>query len=272
MKLKKFILILILTGMFFSCKKENQLIISKPASKPLLERVISSDQAYLEYSYNAARLIKSEITKYQFTLFNYNSNNQLISTDYYWDVGILNKSLLVLDTVLNRIELANPLKTVKSGSITFDYDNNGRLIKSTFIHESGSPSEYSVFTYNQDNRISRQTLYWANNISGFIDYSYDAQGNVIKEILYHVPATGSAVLSSATEYEYDDKPNPFKWMNRLMTPGVYTNQNNITKETCTIYSGADQKTTNVQITQNVYEYNSYGFPDKKNGTIKYLYE
>jgi hypothetical protein len=272
MKLKIFFSCLILILLLFSCEKEDQLSVIIKPDTPLLLKILNANQPYYEYSYNTSNLINSEISKFQFTLFKYNSSNQLMRTDSYWDNGLLNAGLVVLDTILNRIELVNPLKATKSGSIEFTYNNTGQLIKSIMIEESGTNSEFSVFTYNQENRISRQTLYWENIISGYIEYSYDVKGNLIEEILYQTLPTGSAVLNSSTKYEYDDKSNPFKSINNLVTPGLYTNQNNITKETLTIFSEIDRKAINEQVTQNLYGYNANGLPVDKNGTVKFIYQ
>jgi hypothetical protein len=270
MKLKIVSLSLLFIAMFFSCKKDEQLIIPSTDS-PLLSKVITNDQPYYEYSYNAANLVSQEISKYQFTKHSYNNKNQLLNTDYYWDKGILSSNLLVIDTVLNRIELVNPFNAVKSGSANYEYNINNQLIKSTYNRASAVKSEFSVFTYDGNNRISKQTLYWDNKVSGYINYYYDGKGNLIKEIMDSVTATGIAVLNTTAEYEFDDKQNPYKPFNSLMIPGINTNQNNIVKETCTIQSGVDQKTANIQVTQTLYEYNARGYPVKKNGTVKYVY-
>lgn len=270
MKLKIVSLSFLFIAMFFSCKKDEQLIIPRTDS-PLLSKVINNDQPYYEYSYNAANLISQEISKYQFTKHNYNNKNQLLNTDYYWDKGILSSSLLVIDTVLNRIELVNPFNAVKSGSANYEYNSNNQLIKTTYNRASAVNSEFSVYTYDGNNRINRQTLYWDNKVSGYIDYFYDVKGNLIKEIMDSVTAKGIAVLSTTAEYELDDKQNPYKPFSGLMIPGINTNLNNIVKETYTVQSGVDQKIANIQVTQTLYEYDDRGYPVKKNGTVKYAY-
>jgi hypothetical protein len=58
--------------------------------------------------------------------------------------------------------------------------------------------------------------------------------------------------------------NPYLSFRRFMTPGKYTNQNNITRETYTIHFDVDQWTEKVQVQNNTYEYNSSGYPVKVN--------
>ena len=78
-------------------------------------------------------------------------------------------------------------------------------------------------------------------------------------------------LSTTTEYKYDIMHNPYQAFRRLITPGIYTNQNNIVKETYTIHFEVDASIEKVQITENSYEYNDMGYPIKKNEVTEYLY-
>jgi len=115
-------------------------------------------------------------------------------------------------------------------------------------------------------------MYWQNVMSFYIDYEYDEKGNLIKESKVHVSSGGIAELWTTNEYEYDNMHNPFFAFRRLMSPGKFTNPNNITKETYTIYFEVDQWTQKVQINNNTYEYSHSGYPIKVNGEAEYLYK
>jgi hypothetical protein len=65
--------------------------------------------------------------------------------------------------------------------------------------------------------------------------------------------------------------NPFIAFKRLITPGINTNPNNITKETYTIHFEVDKWTQQVTITNNSYEYDHRGYPVKVNGEAEYVY-
>ena len=55
------------------------------------------------------------------------------------------------------------------------------------------------------------------------------------------------------------------------TPGIYTNENNIVKETLTLMDntpGVDS----IQVTESTYEYNDQGYPVTKDGFIRYEYK
>lgn len=115
-------------------------------------------------------------------------------------------------------------------------------------------------------------MYWKNEISGYFDFFYDGNGNLFKEVKYLVPSTGLAQLLTTTDFEYDNKENPYRSFKRLMTPGIYTNRNNITKETYTLHIEVDPWTEKVHTTENIYEYNDIGYPVRVNGTVEYVYK
>ena len=117
-------------------------------------------------------------------------------------------------------------------------------------------------------------MFWHNELSGYIDYSYDERGNLKKQIKFRIPSTGiaDAELETTTEYEYDDLNNPYQSTKPLSSPGINTNQNNIVKETYTIHFEVDQWTQKVQIIENSYKYNDKGYPILVNGEAEYVYK
>jgi len=85
------LILLLFLGFFASCKKEKLLIIEDPGI-PLLEKVMYSPEFYNVYTWNASYLISEEKSKFFYTRHNYNSQNQLVSSDFYVDSGHLHKS------------------------------------------------------------------------------------------------------------------------------------------------------------------------------------
>lgn len=270
MKLKLFYISLISCTILLSCERDSQLIIENSGMQ-LISKVIIAGEPYYEYTYNNANLISEEKSKFHYTKHIYNDKNLLTTSDFYVDNAMFSSDSHVIETAMNRKEWVNPDNTEKSLSKTFEYNNKEQLIRIAYNRPSVSNSEYSEFIYEND-RISRQTMYWKNEISGYIDYLYDEKGNLIKQIKYYVPLTGIAELSTTTEYEYDNMRNPYQSFKRLMTPGINTNQNNITKETYTIHFEVDPWTKKVQITENSYDYNKKGYPIRVNGEVEYVYE
>jgi YD repeat-containing protein len=114
-------------------------------------------------------------------------------------------------------------------------------------------------------------MYWDNAATGYIDYSYDAKGNLTRESLYNLPVSGAAELLTTTDYIFDNESNPYKATCKLMVPGINTNQNNITKMTYTIHLSSSVGPDNVQTTETAYEYNAKGYPISVNGNTTFVY-
>jgi hypothetical protein len=268
--MKKLALLFFFPFILSSCEKDKQLIVEN-ADIPLISKVLIGGESYMEYAYNDANLISEEKSKFTYTKHSYNDRNLLTTSDFYIDPAMFSSDIHVIEASMNRKEWVNPDNTPKSLTKKFDYDSNEQLTRITYNRPSVTNSEYSDYTLEND-RISRQTMYWQNALSFYIDYLYDEKGNLVKESKYYVPSTGIAELWTTTEYEYDNMQNPFQWFKRLMSPGKYTNQNNITKQTYTIYLEVDQWTQKVQVIENSYEYNDKGYPVKVNGEAEYLYK
>jgi len=268
--MKNKLLIFIITLFFISCERDKELIIENTDIQ-LISKVLIGNEIYMEYSYNDANLVKEEKSKFHYSKHNYNDINQLIKSDFYWDMRIASSSSSVLEAAMNRKEWVNPDNTPKSISHLLEYDGINHIIRKSFIRPSGDNSDIVEFRYEND-RIVRSTGYYNNSISGYTDYQYDEYGNVIRQTKYTVLSTGITELTTTTEYEYDSMHNPYQSFKRLVTPGIYTNPNNITKETYTLNFDVDPSIEKVQVTEYKYEYNANGYPIKVNGETEYVYK
>lgn len=262
---------ILLVTILLSCQKEDMEIDIKP-DIPKISRVIIANQPFYEYSYTNADIVSEEKSIFNFTRFSYNDKAQLMTSDYYSDNALLGTDLKVLENTLEGKGLLNVTNSQKGGTLEFKYDIYGQLIKTIFGGASGSNPESSEFSYDSNRRIGRQTLLWENKIIGYIDYRYDGGGNLIKETLYSLTSSGLPEINTTTQYEFDNYKNPFKAFYRLMTPGINTNPNNIIKETYTIHFKPGQGTDIIQITINSYDYDSKGYPVRKNGNIEFQYK
>lgn len=270
MKLKIISICLFFVAVFLSCKKEDFLIDSNTSVSNLLSQVKTDNQPSIAYSYNVSNIVSEEKSKYDFTSYRYNDKNLLVTADYYTNYNILSSDLQVVETCLNMKDWFTADNANKGGSINYEYNDKQQLVKSVYSTPSGS-YQFSEFSYGTNDRITRQLLYWEDTKTGYIDYSFDDKGNLIEENLYYLSTAGVAELITTTRYEFDNQQNPYKSVSRLMTPGINTNINNITKETCTIHLNASQGADKVEVTENSYKYNSSGFPISKNGNIEYIY-
>jgi hypothetical protein len=268
--MKKNLLIFIVTLFFISCEKGEQSIIEN-TDIPLISKVLIGDEIYMEYTYNDANLLIEEKSKFHYSRHFYNNNNQLVASDIYWDMRIASSNSRVLEEAMNREEWVNPENTPKSISHVLKYDPKKHIIRKSFIRPSRDNSDIVEFQYEND-RIVRSTGYYNNSISGYTDYQYDEYGNIIRQTKYTVLSTGITELTTTTVYEYDSMHNPYQSFKRLVTPGIYTNPNNITKETYTLNFEVDPSIEKVQITEYEYDYNANGYPIKVDGETKYVYK
>jgi hypothetical protein len=269
MKLKILSICLLFVSIFLSCRKEDSSIVNNKKGL-LLSQVVIDDQPSNEFLYNSAYLISIEKSKYDFTMNYYNDKNQLVSSDYFANNDLINSDLQIFQAALNKIGWVTAESSNKAGSMIYEYNANDQLVKSTYSATSGS-KEHSEFSYDANNRINRQILFWEDKETGYIEYSYVATGNLVKEILYNQPQNGTAEISTTTLYEFDNKINPFKLVSKLQFPGITTNQNNIVKETYTINTPITQAADLVQVTGSTYTYNDQGYPVSKNGNVRYIY-
>ena len=263
------LLMLFISLLFFSCEKDRQPIIEN-GDNPLLSKVSIGSEIYEVYTYNEANLLTEEKSKFRYARHSYNSLNQLIESDFYWDISMASSDSRVIEAAMNRKEWVSPENTPKSVSHKFEYDSKGQVLLKYFIRTTGNNGDLIEFHYEND-RIVRSTGDNNNSISGYTEYQYDESGNVIRQTRYTVSSPGIAELSTTTDYEYDKMHNPFQSFRRLITPGIYTNPNNIIREIYTLHFDAGPGIEKVQITDYTYEYNVRGYPVKVNGETEYEY-
>jgi len=265
----RFIAILI-SIVFLSCEKDNDQIIERN-SKGLLSRVLISGTAYMEYTYTSSGLIQEEKSWGSYTKHTYNSSNLLEKSESYVDPSIFSSSSYVIAEASKRKEWANPQNTPINVTNTYTYNKAGILIQRNIERANGT-SDYVKYELNKKGLISKDIYYYEGKPSGYVDYSYDERGNLITRSHYFITPEGKSNLSNKTEYEYDNKMNPYSPFNKLLYPGRATNMNNITKETYTLYGELPLGIERIQITTHDYEYNALGFPVKVDGQTVYEYE
>lgn len=277
MKLKITTFCLLFVAIIYSCKKEDLSTGISPDNAGntqtlFLSKVLIDNQSAYEFLYNDLNLLTTKKSKFDFTVHHYNSVGQLSSTDYYGNDDILSSDAQVVQAAMNSTVWVTSASGVNCGSLSYAYNNNGQLLKTTYSRPQLTNTEYSVFSYDASNRINKQTMYWDDIATGYIDYSYDGKGNMIKEVLYNQPLTGAAELITTTLYEFDSKLNPYKSVSKILIPGVDTNPNNIIKETYTIHLAQGQGADKAQVTQNIYVYNTSGYPITQNNNTTYVYK
>lgn len=236
----------------------------------LLKEIAANGEIYFKYTYNEADFVKEEKSKYHYTEHHYNSKNQLIQSDNYWDESITSSNSTVLQEAINRTEWVTPENTEMDSYITFEYNSIGQLKKTTVYNLKDNSSTYSTYTYNND-KILERTSYNDDQQSALEAYYYDQYNNLTKKEKYVFLGDVQPKLSSSTEYFYDGENNPYFSFRALMIPGEHTNKNNIIKQVYTIYSLTDNSVEDVQTTEYSYEYNAKGFPERRDDGFEYTY-
>ena len=275
MKIKIITFCLFLVAILLSCKKEDITHGTGSATAPyipVLSKVLVDNQSASEFLYNDTNMIWQEKTRLDLTIHHYNTKGQLVTSEYYGNDDVLSSDQSVSQTAMTQAAWVTSASGKKIGIITYEYNANGQLTKSTTTHPLITCTEYSLYTYDTNNRISRQSMYWDEVATGYIDYAYDIKGNLANETLYSIPITGDPVAINSTKYSFDGAPNPYRMNSKLPVPGINSNINNIVRETNTIYLPAALGPNNVSITENTYTYNTLGYPVSKNGNITFVYE
>lgn len=123
------------------------------------------------------------------------------------------------------------------------------------------------FEYENDNIVKSKIYNPQDQMIQYRTFIYNENGNVSKEEYFICYGDDNAPLQARTEYEYDNKINPFKVFAVEGSPGIYSNTNNIImQKTINYYEGEEQVNTMV----NSFEYNNLGYPVKCNN-VKYIY-
>jgi len=167
---------------FISCNKEKIGIIEN-VDIPLLTKEIYSDELAFEYTYNSENLLKEQKSKFSYTSYSYNSDNQLISYDFYEDLRIYSSTWQIAEEAMKRKDWVSPQNTDISGRGIYSY-TRGKLLKievQRFLTDYSNSSSYEQDEYG---RISKQTFLYENKPSGYIEYKYDNSGNPILKNQY----------------------------------------------------------------------------------------
>ncbi len=125
-----------------------------------------------KYIYNDANLVTEEKSKFRYVKHTYNDLNQLITSDFYWDIAIASSDSRVIEAAMNRKEWVSPENTPKSITHRFKYNSKEQLFRKSFIRPSENKGDFMEFKYEND-RIVRATGFNNNSISGYTDYQYD---------------------------------------------------------------------------------------------------
>ena len=238
-------------------------------SIPLICKEYYSNSLNQEYSYTSARLLYEIKSKWIYTVYTYNNVDQVVSYDKYFDLGLASLDPETVQQSYNRTEWVTPENTEINRRANYTYSNN-KLTKHEITLLTTGEITYYTYEHDKNGRISKRTYFHENQPSQSDEFLYDDKGNLITEVRNHIN-NGIPVMVRKIVYGFDDKNNPYIVFQRLLEPGVYSNRNNIIKEVCTLYTGIPSE-DEIQETNYTYEYNSDGYPIKRDNeiTLEYL--
>lgn len=268
--MKKIGIAILICSVIFSCNKDHSPI-NEVNQTGLLSRILIYDKPYMEFTYSSSGLISEEKSWGSYSKYSYNDLDQLVKAEHYCDPALVSSNSHVIEEAQKRTEWANPGNITKSSTNTFSYSTDGKFVEANFNGANGYQSS-AKYELNEKGLVSKDIFYNEGKPSRYLEYQYDGQGNLLRKKHYFTSAGGATKLSNETEYEYDDKKNPFLPFKKSLTPGRETNQNNITKETYTLYGELPAGIERVQITTRKYEYNDLGYPVTVDGETVYEYE
>ncbi|GAA4435019.1 hypothetical protein GCM10023091_10790 [Ravibacter arvi] len=255
----KLLFVVLCCADFVACKNNFDAIFSIEGEK--LGEVYYGNTKTQEFKYdNHGRLITDE-SKYSYYSYTYLSGKRRIVKKIYTDPGFLSSSSTIVNQTLNRKEWVNPLNTPQYAELRYEFDSGNRLVRSEEV------TGYSEYEYGADGRIAVRKLYHNGAVTGMHKYSYDVRGNLIRREQY----SGGSV-SSVTEYQYDEMKSPYFGLIPDRLPGYNTSPNNIIHEKYTVYNypkaGDESVLTNIALS---YQYNSLGYPTERNDGVRFTY-
>ncbi|HZK61493.1 MAG TPA: hypothetical protein VFC41_05410, partial [Anaerovoracaceae bacterium] len=244
---------------FSTCKKEdNQENFCYSSS--LISQINSGDLAVHGLTYNNNCLIYESTEPYLYKKFSYDAQNSLKKVELAYSFNPFSCVMIPGQSLES-----DPRKAEVSQFSEFEYDDALRLTKkSNYFINSGNPqlTSYQTYDYGNDQIIKSSTFNPQGLLTLYNDYEYDDSGNITRDDLY---ANNSGIMLVQTIIcEFDNKNNPYQIFACEGIPGIYTNKNNIIKETTVSYNST---TESRNARQNVYEYNSLDYPVKINGLV-----
>ena len=260
---------LFLLSLFLSCDKDNdEFVPSDNQNIPLISKEYYSDELIQEYTYTDDNLLFESKGKWSYIVHSYDKENKLLSYDMYNDLGMASSDWETAQQSMNRTEWVTPENTKINGRANYYYEKN-RLSKIEVTRLPGGTKSSTTYEYDDNGRISKRIYYNENQPSCFAEFHYDENGNLVTEIKKEI-IDGVPVMMVKTEYEFDDKNNPYIAFQRLLRPGENANKNNIVRSVQTLYFDAPlaQK---IRETNNTYEYNSEDYPIRKNDSYTFDY-
>jgi hypothetical protein len=245
----------LLSSFLFSCEKaENELY---PGDQVVLKQIRNDkNEVIARFSYNADGSLKAS-SEYS----ELNMNKKWSTANYEYVGGILSKTTGFIP--------GNMLMSSIIGATDHTYETeftyvSGRLDEQRFkyVFKELLDLDYQLshqFAYPDERTVEMTTYYIhpaANSVVTVFVYLFNEKGNIVEKRQYADMAEGVRTLHYLEQYEYDDKPNPFRAHHNFEASSV----NNIVEKRVN-YDPLNSSSEFVF--RYTYEYNSVGLPAKR---------
>jgi hypothetical protein len=246
------LLIIVVFLCFTACKKEDKTE-NLYYSDTLISQVNSGDLAVHGFTYNSNYLIHESTEPYMYKKFSYDTKNLLTKVEVAYSFNPFSCSMIPGQSLES-----DPRKASISQYSEFEYDDGLKLKKkSNFFLNSGNPqlTSYQTYDYVNGQIVKSSTFNPQGLLTGYNDYKYDDRGNITRDDQY--TSTAVIKLVNTKICEFDNKNNPYQVFAYEGNPGIYTNKNNIIKETSVSYNDTAEFSST---TLHTYQYNSLDYP------------
>jgi hypothetical protein len=260
--MKYYPLIIIIFLCYSSCKKEH--VDNFCQDSTLISSIANGEVAVQELTYNSNCLIYESIERFSYKKYSYDNQNRLLKLEQAF---LIDPFSCYMQPGSTNETYTDPRKAKITAYAEFEYDNTGRLTKkSNYFINNGNAQLVSYQTYDYDsNQVVKLIIYNPQGqLNQYHNYQYDGKGNIIRDDYYLVETGAEAKLLSYSIFELDDKYNPYIVFAGEGNPGVFTNRNNIVKEISVQYNAGGESQNSIQ---NIFEYNTSGYPVKANDLI-----
>jgi hypothetical protein len=213
-----------------SCSKDKDNCQCDPLqTNKKLSKIVHNDNAYVDFFYDSLKRVSEVKIHYADTFsleeYYYNDQNQIIRREFgdYTDV--------------------------------FTYYEDGLLRSSESFYENNVEwRPENVFSYDENYRIIKASVYFNEAPTGYIEYLYDDYGNTTERKEFDTTNYNEKFLVSHFKFTYDNKKNPVFLLNFFPVDLVQKNNPVYTYYYLAIMSSLPPEY------ESVFTYNEYGLP------------
>jgi len=267
----KFIGYIVLCAVFaWSCSKDPEPVNNQDGVYAI-RSINYSGKTYNRFIYNTAGKIAEYQSFYFCCRYTYNENGLLIKEES------ANADGMQSSATAGGKELMTSQNSIFTSYGLYIYEHDSLLKQKIYYRENNGVFELvskSSFEYLNGNIVKWNIQTPNDTITQYYTYEYDNNRNVTRQRQYsYLAQEGEGpVLIRETTYSFDNKNNPFFNFKQTGSPGIFSNPNNITETSSTLFievPGIDKYTHSTSS----YEYNSKGYPVKvTSGSTVYAYE